>query len=59
MKKKPDKADHQAILLICLAFYKKPGIDDKTNWFDQRSAPWTVRPAGPMMQLSGLPLPAA
>ncbi|AZD07668.1 hypothetical protein C4K26_2265 [Pseudomonas chlororaphis] len=54
MKKKPDQTDRQAILLICLAFYKKPGIDDKTNWFDQRSAPWTVRSAGPMMQLSGL-----
>jgi len=42
VKKKPDQTDRQAILLIYLAFYKKPGIDGKTNWFDQRSAPWTV-----------------
>ncbi|AZD21491.1 hypothetical protein [Pseudomonas chlororaphis] len=54
MKKKPDQTDRQAIALKYFSFYKKPGIADATNWFDQRPAPWTVRPAGPMMQLSGL-----
>ncbi|WP_206429417.1 hypothetical protein [Pseudomonas chlororaphis] len=59
MKKKPDQTDRQASPLKCLSFYKKPGIAGETNWFDQSPAPWTVRPAGPMMQLSGPPLPTA